>query len=118
MWVNLGDLSVAGSETGLKRVQVIVTSPTGDRTELTAIRSIAGPSEWASTTKTYTSRAHIELQPSEDTGRYIETGVAMLNEPRTSIIDFDSHGADSHGADSHGSDSHGSDSHGSDSGAH
>ncbi|MCP3902586.1 MAG: hypothetical protein GY715_03035 [Planctomycetes bacterium] len=85
-WIQPADLTAIGSDTGLKEVRVIVTSPGGAHTNLTALRSSAGPSEWATSEWTYTSRACIELQPTENPASRISTGIELLNDPRANLL--------------------------------
>ena len=71
----------SGSETGLKRIRVTVTTPTGKETTLTALRSkeSAYAKKYEART-TYVGGVNITLQVGSETGAKVVSGVNLVNQ--------------------------------------
>ena len=80
-WIDPAGLTVSDTETGLRRVRVLVTNTDGARMEMMALRSRAGPSELQPTQRTYASSVTIALQTHEDASTHLANSAALLNEP-------------------------------------
>ena len=80
------DLSTAGYDTGLKRITVTVTSPTGHSTVLTALRARVGLHERPAENKNASVWLGIEIVEGSPHGARYATGAAMLNDPGANVV--------------------------------
>ncbi|MEM7230515.1 MAG: carbohydrate binding domain-containing protein [Planctomycetota bacterium] len=73
--------ATVSTETGLKRIEVFVQSPSGDVSTMVALRGRAGLPDNAENPSTYTSWMEIELQAGADGKSTYRTSANLMNQP-------------------------------------